>query len=54
MYVRMYRAYSVTGKTVNTWNTSGMFTVLKAATAKIQTHQLATKPQTNNYPTQEH
>ena len=39
--------YSATGKTVNAWNISGMFMVLWPITAKIRTHELATKPQTN-------
>ena len=32
---------------MNTWNTSRMFIVLRLITAKIRTHELATKPQTN-------
>ena len=39
--------YSATGKTVNTWNISGMFIVLCPITAKIRTCQLDTKAQTN-------
>ena len=39
--------YSATGKTVNTWNISGMFIVLWPITAKTRKCKLATKPQTN-------
>ena len=39
--------YSATGKTLNTWNISGMFIVLWPITAKTNARELAAKPQTN-------
>ena len=36
--------YSPTGKTVKTWNISGMFIFLWPITVKIKTRELATKP----------
>ena len=36
--------YSATGKTVKTWNISGMFIVLWPITVKIKTRELAMKP----------
>ena len=42
--------YSITEKTVNTWNISGMFILLWPITAKTRTHKLPKKPQSDkNY-----
>ena len=38
---------SATGKTLNTWNISGMFIVLWPITAKTKARELAANPQTN-------
>ena len=44
---KTHQCYSVTGKTVNTWNISEMLIVLWPITAEIRTCEQATKPQTS-------